>query len=67
MKLHPIEFHDLDKAGLVLKYLIKSTDSEFYLFDDGDKTTKENRKRNNLFYLLKVLASSPLVPCGRKV
>jgi hypothetical protein len=39
--------------GLVLKYLIKSTDSEFYLFDDEDKITKEDRKRNNLFYLLK--------------
>jgi hypothetical protein len=39
--------------GLVLKYLIKSTDSEFYLFDEEDKITKEDRKRNNLFYLLK--------------
>ncbi len=36
--------------GLVLKYLIKSTDSEFYLFDEADKITKEDRKRNNLFY-----------------
>ena len=35
--------------GLVLKYLIKSTDSEFYLFDEEDKITKEDRKRNNLF------------------
>ncbi len=24
----------------------------FYLFDDEDKITKEDRKRNNLFYLL---------------
>ena len=39
--------------GLVLKYLIKSTDSEFYLFDEEDKITNEDRKRNNLFYLLK--------------
>jgi hypothetical protein len=39
--------------GLGLKYLIKSTDSEFYLFDEEDKITTENRKRNNLFYLLK--------------
>ena len=37
----------------MLKYLIKSTDREFYLFDDEDKITKEDRKRNNLFYLLK--------------
>jgi hypothetical protein len=27
--------------GLVLKYLIKSTDSEFYLFDDEDKINVE--------------------------
>ncbi|NBO67009.1 MAG: hypothetical protein EBU88_19555, partial [Acidobacteria bacterium] len=39
--------------GLVLKYLMKSTDSEFYLFDEDDKITNEERKRNNLFYLLK--------------
>jgi hypothetical protein len=39
--------------GLVLKYLIKSTESEFYLFDDEDKITKIDRKRKNLFYLLK--------------
>ena len=39
--------------GFVSKYLIKSTDSEFYLFDEEDKKTKEVRKRNNLFYLLK--------------
>ena len=50
--------------GLVLKYLMKSTDSEFYLFDEKDKITtqpqsggkaegREDRKRNNLFYLLK--------------
>ncbi len=25
----------------------------FYLFDKEDKVTKEDRKRNNLFYLLK--------------
>jgi chromosomal replication initiation ATPase DnaA len=39
--------------GLVLKYLMKSTDSDFYLFDEEDKITKDDRKRNNLFYLLK--------------
>ncbi len=39
--------------GLVLKYLSKGTESEFYLFDEEDKVTKEDRKRNNLFYLLK--------------
>ena len=39
--------------GLVLKYLMKSTDSEFYLFNEKDKITNEERKRNNLFYLLK--------------
>ncbi len=32
---------------------MKETDSEFYLFDEEDKVTKEDRKRNNLFYLLK--------------
>jgi hypothetical protein len=41
--------------GLVLKYLIKSTDSEFYLFDEKDKIKPNDTamKRNNLFYLLK--------------
>jgi hypothetical protein len=39
--------------GLVLKYLMKRTESDFYLFDEEDKITKEDRKRNNLFYLLK--------------
>jgi hypothetical protein len=39
--------------GLVLKYLMQGTESEFYLFDEEDKVTKEDRKRNNLFYLLK--------------
>ena len=39
--------------GLVLKYLMKGTESDFYLFDEEDKVTKEDRKRNNLFYLLK--------------
>ncbi len=33
--------------------MIKSTDSEFHLFDDEDKITKEDRKRNNFFNLLK--------------
>jgi len=33
--------------------LMKGTESEFYLFDEEDKVTKEDRKRNNLFYLLK--------------
>ena len=32
---------------------MKSTDSEFYLFNEDDKITNEERKRNNLFYLLK--------------
>ncbi len=32
---------------------MKGTDSDFYLFDEEDKITKEARKRNNLFYLLK--------------
>jgi hypothetical protein len=40
---------------LVLKYLMKGTDSDFYLFDEEDKITKEDRKINNLFYLLKIL------------
>ncbi len=36
---------------------MKDTDSEFYLFDEEDeikedKKTDEDRKRNNLFYLL---------------
>jgi hypothetical protein len=39
--------------GLVLKYLIKATESEFHLFDEEDKVTKEDRKRNSIFYLLK--------------
>ncbi len=30
---------------------MKGTDSEFYLFDGEDKITKEDRQRNNLFYL----------------
>ncbi len=33
--------------------MIESTESEFYLFDEEDKVTKEDRKRANLFYLLK--------------
>ena len=37
--------------GLVLKYLMKSTDSEFYLFDEDDKITNEDRKRNNLLFI----------------
>ncbi len=36
---------------LVLKYIIKSTESDFYLFDEEDKIAKDDRKRNNLFYL----------------
>jgi hypothetical protein len=32
---------------------MRITDSKFYLFDEKDKITKEDRKRNNLFYLLK--------------
>ncbi len=39
--------------GLVLKYLMKGTESYFNLFDEEDNVTKEDRKRNNLFYLLK--------------
>ena len=39
--------------GLVLKYLMRGTNSEFYLFNEDDKITTEDRKRNNLFYLLK--------------
>ena len=39
--------------GLVLEYRMKGTDSDFYLFDEEDKITKEDIKRNNLFYLLK--------------
>ena len=35
--------------GFVLKYLMKSTDSEFYLFDEKDKITKEDKKRNIYF------------------
>ena len=37
----------------MLKYLIRSTESEFYLFNEDDKITAEDIKRNNLFYLLK--------------
>ncbi len=32
---------------------MKETESDFYLFDEEDKVTKEDRKRSNLFYLLK--------------
>ena len=32
---------------------MKGTESDFNLFDEEDKITKEDRKRNNLFYLLK--------------
>ncbi len=32
---------------------MKGTESEFYLFDGEDKVTKEDRKRNILFYLSK--------------
>ncbi len=32
---------------------MKGTESDFYLFDEEDKVTKEDRKRNNFFYLLK--------------
>ena len=39
--------------GLVLKYLMNGTDSDFYLFYEEDKITNEDRKRNKLFYLLK--------------
>ena len=54
--------------GLVLKYLMRGTDSEFSLFseedkifekdyneyfDDDDSLIKTKLKRNNLFYLLK--------------
>ncbi len=39
--------------GLVLKYLMKGTESDLYWFDKEDKVTKEDKKRNNLFYLLK--------------
>ncbi len=43
---------DLFKDGvfrLVLKYLMKCTESDFYLFDEEDKVIKEDRKRNILF------------------
>ncbi len=39
--------------GLVLKYFMKSTDSDVHLFDEEDKITKDDRKRNNFIYLLK--------------
>jgi hypothetical protein len=39
--------------GLVLKHLMKSTDADLYLFDEKDKITQEERKRNNLYYSLK--------------
>jgi hypothetical protein len=39
--------------GLVLKYLMKSTDSDFYLFDEEDKITNDDRTRKNLSCLLK--------------
>ena len=41
--------------GLVLKYLMKGTESDFYLFDEKDKIKPNDidMKRNNLLYLLK--------------
>jgi hypothetical protein len=36
-----------------LKYLMKGTERDFYLFDEEDEVTKEDRRRNNLFYFLK--------------
>ncbi len=41
--------------GLVLKYLIRTTKEQFYLFDEKDKIKPDdiNMKRNNLFYLIK--------------
>jgi hypothetical protein len=32
---------------------MKGSESEFYLFDEEDQVTKENRKRNNFYHLLK--------------
>ncbi len=32
---------------------MKGTESDFYLFDEEGKVTKEDRMRKNLFYLLK--------------
>jgi hypothetical protein len=32
---------------------MKGRESDFYLFDEEDRVTKEDRKRNNLFCLLK--------------
>jgi hypothetical protein len=32
---------------------MKGTERDFYLLDEEDKVTKEDRKRNVLFYLLK--------------
>ncbi len=49
--------------GLVLKYLVIGTESDFHLFDEEDKVTKEDRKRNNLFYLLKdsIVGGPPII------
>ncbi len=33
---------------------MKGTESDFYLFDEEDKVTKEDRKRNYLFYYQKI-------------
>jgi hypothetical protein len=35
--------------GLVLKYLMKGAESDFYLFDEEDKITKEDRKTKTYF------------------
>ncbi len=37
--------------GLVLKYLIKSTDSEFYLFDEEDTINKEASKKKMIYFI----------------
>ncbi len=41
--------NDVSLSGLVLKYFIKESKSDFYLFDEEDKVTKDDRKRNNSF------------------
>ena len=48
---------DLFKDGVSLPGIFNErhcqAESDFYLFDEEDKATKNDRKRNNLFYLLK--------------
>ncbi len=39
--------------GLVLKYLMKGTENDFYLFGEEDKITKEDRHLNYFILFIK--------------